>query len=115
MITNVTTSAQQAPLFKEIGRTLTELGIFPHLKGHHDIKAIVLKRIESQKNNKISKTFSSTCKKEASNIRSALRVAENSGMLVRINDILGMRIVDKHCHFSPVQFISLLAHYFLYL
>jgi len=100
-------------LQKEISKTLLRLGIFPNLKGHFAIKQGIIRGLkETASCNNCNENIET--KSENANIRSALRTASNSGKLKGINELLGIRVAEEECYFSPAQFLSLLTHYFMY-
>ena len=121
-----TAAAEFEPAFCElcgaVGQTLTSLGIFPNLKGYAVLKDAVLIRIQGFYDGKTDSLYEQLAalhdcepKTVEGNIRSAIRAAANSGMLMRINDLIGAQVVDEpYCHLSSMQFIALLAHYFIY-
>jgi len=85
----------------------------PNLKGHFVLREAILDEIETH--GLLCKKKSGYCNPTAiGNMRSALRAAKNSGQLMRINDLLRLEVADKHCHFTPAQFVALIAHFFLY-
>jgi len=106
---------QDFSLHKEITLTLTRLGILPNLKGHGAIKKSLIRRLCYNETNALSFGLSDFCEKaEIANIRNALRVASDSGKLYRLNELLGISVVDESGYFPPKQFLSVLTEYFLY-
>jgi len=105
-----------------VGRVLTTLGIFPNLKGHSVLRAAILLQIdgfiEGNDNKKLYERLATKIQRDVKslqgNMRNALKQAANSGMLVRMNDLLGVEIISQDCPLPTLQFVALLAHYFIY-
>ncbi len=104
-----------------VSRTLTTLGIFPIRKGHGQLLDAILYHLAQYPagtaNNlycTVSRWHNCTPKALESAMRNALRAAHNSGMLMRINALVGAPVADSSYIPSNLQFISLIAQYCYY-
>lgn len=110
-----------AALARTVSETLTHLGIFPYRKGHGLLKDSVLhytalyqKGSTGELYRAVAALHHCTQKTLESNIRSAIKAAHNSGMLLRLNALIGTEVLDKGYVPSNLQFISILAQYCFY-
>jgi len=109
-------------LHKCIGQTLIHVGIFPNLKGHLILQDAILYRVKrgmypqtgSDLYESLAHKYNTSVKGIEANIRSVLRAARASGLLKNINHIMGIEVADEYCHFSSLQFISLMSYHFMY-
>ena len=103
-----------------ISATLHELGVLPNLRGYIFLRdailvcltdiplaQLLLYQILAKKHDTSAKTIES-------NIRTAIRVAGNSGKLAKLNELLGMRVVEHKAHITNMQLVALLTEYFRY-
>jgi len=102
-----------------VSQTLIALSIFPYRKGHSLIKDGVLYCMTRYASDlpaddlyrSVALWHQCSPKAVESNIRSAIRAADNMGALVRLDRLLGVAVVNKSYPLSNLQFISLLAQY----
>ena len=104
-----------------VSRTLIFLGIYPCRKGHLLLKDGILyyliqyaKGATTDLYRCVAMWHNCTPRAAESNIRSAIRAAYDTGALYKINDLLGITIVDKCYSLSNMEFISLVAQYCYY-
>jgi hypothetical protein len=105
-------------LERSVSRTLTGLGVFPSCKGHLLLIDSILYYIVQYPTGAARRLYSTvsgwhncTPKALESGIRHALKAAHNSGMLLRLNGLVGAAVLDPGYVPANLQFISLVAQY----
>lgn len=116
--TNVREQEKKESIYMETTRALSELGIYPNLKGYHFVREAIVTVCESNRligrvtgeiYEGVAAKFGSTADCVERNIRNAIENAWIKGDLNKINDMFGNSVDSNKGKPTNSEFIALLA------
>ena len=120
--TITTNEKEQAPVLGYIAKFLLDIGITPSLKGFQLFRnAVFLYILDSERFSKpkilyemLADMHGDCVDSIKSNMRNSIRQALYSGKLLKLNNIMGVKMLDKDSSISNLQLISIIAEFIRY-
>jgi len=118
IVTKNKTKKEVMPLDQRISEILLTVGISANLQGYHYLKEAIKLAIKDPKcvNSvtkvlypKVAEKFNTIPTRVERAIRHALDVSYNKGKIIKLNDVFGLRILDKNEKPTNSEFVALVA------